>query len=94
MIKLSGFTETNSASVAARVIFTAHYDTPSNMVLPNLIIPRNLPLYFAYQFGVILLLFLLVGVGGHGGHLLAGEQDRSQKREESDCDSAEHTTSG
>ena len=32
----------------ARVIFTAHYDTPANMILPNLIIPRNLPLFFGY----------------------------------------------
>ena len=43
----------------AAVLFTAHYDTPANMVLPNLIIPRNLPLYFGYQLGIVALLFLL-----------------------------------
>ena len=56
----------------AAVLFTAHYDTPSNMVLPNLIIPRNLPLYFAYQFGVILLLFLLCGALSFGAYRLSG----------------------
>jgi len=38
---------------SAPVIFTAHYDTPANMLLPNLIIPRNLPLFFAYQLLVV-----------------------------------------
>ena len=47
---------------AARVIFTAHYDTPANMILPNLIIPRNLPLFFAYQLLVVGLL-VIVGLG-------------------------------
>ncbi|MBR1607106.1 MAG: M28 family peptidase [Clostridia bacterium] len=43
----------------AAVLFTAHYDTPANMLLPNLIIPRNLPLFFAYQLGIVILLFAL-----------------------------------
>lgn len=43
----------------ARVIFTAHYDTPANMVLPNLMLPRNLPLFSLYQIGVVLILLVI-----------------------------------
>ena len=50
----------------AAVLFTAHYDTPSTMVLPNLIIPRNLPLYFGYQLAIVALLFLLCGALSFG----------------------------
>lgn len=32
----------------AAVVFTAHYDTPANMVMPNLMLPRNIPLYLCY----------------------------------------------
>lgn len=42
----------------ARVIFTAHYDTPSVMPLPNLLIPRNLPLFFLWQLLIVALLFI------------------------------------
>lgn len=41
---------------AAEVVFTAHYDTPANMVLPNLMLPRNLPLFLLYQVGMVALL--------------------------------------
>ena len=48
----------------AKVIFTAHYDTPAKSVFPNIMIPRNKPLFFAYQFGIIaLLLMVSIGVG-------------------------------
>lgn len=48
----------------AKVIFTAHYDTPAKSVFPNIMIPRNKPLFFAYQFGLIfLLLAVSIGVG-------------------------------
>lgn len=42
----------------AAVLFTAHYDTPARMLLPNLIIPRNIPLFIAYQVLNVLLLFI------------------------------------
>ena len=34
----------------AEVVFTAHYDTPARALFPNLMIPRNQPLFWAYQF--------------------------------------------
>ncbi len=33
----------------AKVVLTAHYDTPARSVFPNIMIPRNIPLFFAYQ---------------------------------------------
>lgn len=47
----------------AEVIFTAHYDTPACSLFPNLMIPRNKPLFFIYQFlPVTLLLALSLGL--------------------------------
>lgn len=40
----------------ARFLLTAHYDTCSGMVLPNFITPCNVPLYLAYQLGLVFLL--------------------------------------
>ena len=37
----------------AEVVFTAHYDTPATIGLPNIMIPRNLPMFFAYQFLIV-----------------------------------------
>lgn len=48
----------------ARVICTAHYDTPAKALFPNLMIPRNNFLFFLYQFfmiGVILAVSILGG---------------------------------
>lgn len=45
----------------AAVVMTAHYDTPANMGFPNLMIPRNIPLYILYQLLVISVLLLLGG---------------------------------
>lgn len=48
----------------ARVICTAHYDTPAKSLFPNLMIPRNNFLFFLYQFfmvGVILAVSILGG---------------------------------
>ena len=56
----------------AAVLFTAHYDTPANMFLPNLIIPRNLPLFFGYQLLIIVLLLLLCGTLAFGVLRLTG----------------------
>lgn len=48
----------------AAVVFTAHYDTAADMLLPSLLLPRNLPLNLLYQLGVICLLAALgIGVG-------------------------------
>ena len=33
----------------AKVVFTAHYDTPAASLFPNIMIPRNIPLFLAYQ---------------------------------------------
>ncbi len=35
----------------AKVIFTAHYDTPATSLLPNLMLPKNKILGLVYQFG-------------------------------------------
>ena len=48
----------------AEIIFTAHYDTPANKLLPSLIIPRNLPLFFLYHLSIVLLLFVISFVMG------------------------------
>ena len=48
----------------AQVTFTAHYDTPATILLPDLQIPRNFAVYLLWQIGMIgglLLLSLLVG---------------------------------
>ncbi len=34
----------------AKVVFTAHYDTPAASLFPNIMIPRNQPLFWCYQF--------------------------------------------
>lgn len=34
----------------AKVVFTAHYDTPASSVFPNIMIPRNQLLFWCYQF--------------------------------------------
>lgn len=49
----------------AQVTFTAHYDTPAVNFLPNIMMPRNILLFFFYQFlivGLMLLAALIVGV--------------------------------
>ena len=49
----------------AEVTFTAHYDTPSTILLPDLHIPRNFPVYLLWQIGMIggmLALAFLVGL--------------------------------
>lgn len=48
----------------AEIIFTAHYDTPANILLPDIQIPRNYPVYLLHQIAIIggmLLLSLLAG---------------------------------
>ena len=59
----------------AEVIFTAHYDTPSTILLPDLQIPRNYPVYLLWQLliigGMLGISFLL----GFGLGLLSGSGD-------------------
>ena len=50
----------------AEVTFTAHYDTPATILLPDLQIPRNFPVYLLWQLVIIggmLVLSFLVGAG-------------------------------
>lgn len=49
----------------AEVVFTAHYDTPATIGLPNIMIPRNLPLFYGYQVllvGLLLVVAFAVGL--------------------------------
>ncbi len=64
----------------ACVTFTAHYDTPATILIPDLQIPRNFPVYLAWQallIGGMLGLSLLLGCAlglltGSGQALLLG----------------------
>lgn len=48
----------------AKVVFTAHYDTPAASLLPNVMTPRNRPFFFAYQMlQVSILIAVSVAVG-------------------------------
>lgn len=51
---------------SARVIFTAHYDTPQRSLLPNLMLVSNRVLYWAYQFVPVLIL-LAAAIGAAWG---------------------------
>ena len=64
----------------AEVTFTAHYDTPATILVPDLQIPRNYPVYLLWQLlmiGGMLLISLAVGLGvglvsGSGDAMLLG----------------------
>lgn len=59
------------APETSQVIFTAHYDTPARMVVPNLIFPANIPMFLCVQLALVLgLLAISVAVGGTVGMLL------------------------
>ncbi len=45
----------------AKVIYTAHYDTPAVMPIPNFLTPKNIPFYILYQLLITLIMILLVG---------------------------------
>ena len=47
---------------SAQVTYTAHYDTPAVMPLPNFLTPKNLLIYILYQL-VIVFIFLVVCMG-------------------------------
>lgn len=44
---------------SAKTVFTAHYDTPANNVLPNIMMPRNIPLFLLYQIFVVCVLLII-----------------------------------
>lgn len=46
----------------AKVVFTAHYDTPPVMPLPNFITPKSIFLYILYQIFMVAVLMLLPSV--------------------------------
>ena len=51
---------------AARVVYTAHYDTCPRLPFPNFITPKNIWIYLLYQVALVLLLMIpvfLVSVG-------------------------------
>lgn len=54
--------------LTAKVVCTAHYDTPAASLFPNLMIPRNQALFLLYQFVPVILL-LAVALGG--GYVIA-----------------------
>lgn len=43
----------------AKVVFTAHYDTPRRSVMPNLLMPKHKILHFFYMFSVILPILII-----------------------------------
>ena len=48
---------------SAKIVLTAHYDTPATSLFPNIMIPRNIPLFFSYQMlPVIVLLAIALSV--------------------------------
>lgn len=54
----------------AKVTYTAHYDTPAVMPLPNFITPKNLLVYILYQLLIVLVFFVVcMGLGGLAGWL-------------------------
>lgn len=53
-----------------KVIFTAHYDTPPTMPLPNFITPCNVGIYLLYQVGLVLGLLAVSAAAGAAAGLL------------------------
>lgn len=58
----------------ARFLLTAHYDTCAGMLLPNFISPCNVPLYLAYQLGLVFLLIIGAVAAGVAAGLLLGSE--------------------
>lgn len=57
----------------AKVLFTAHYDTPRRALLPNILLPANKVLKMAYTFGTLLpMLALSVAAGVLAGQAAGG----------------------
>ena len=45
--------------LTAKVVCTAHYDTPMHSLFPNIMIPRNKVLFWLYQFAPVTVMLLL-----------------------------------
>ena len=43
----------------AKAVFTAHYDTPARSIFPNIMIPKNRVIFYAYQFVPIIFLLII-----------------------------------
>ncbi len=55
----------------AKAIFTAHYDTPRRMLLPNFMLPENRFLFWAYNLGITFcMLMAAIGAAFAAGSLL------------------------
>ena len=62
---------------SARVVLTAHYDTPAASLFPNMMIPRNLLLFWILQ---LLPVFVILALSFGGGYVLSlpfGGDDRA-----------------
>ena len=62
---------------AARVIFTAHYDTPRRGLLPNLMLVTNPVLAWIYRLGTMILLMLLPAMAAALGAYRLLDLDRA-----------------
>lgn len=58
----------------AEVVFTAHYDTPPRMILPNMPLPRNFPLFLLYQLAIVALFLAAAGIVGGIAALLGADK--------------------
>lgn len=62
----------------AKVLVTAHYDTPATVGLPNVMLPMNRPMFYLVQalIALVMVVFIFVPTGDcektHGQHLLHG----------------------
>ena len=45
--------------LTAKVVFTAHYDTPAASLFPNIMIPRNQLLFWCYQFTPVIFMLTI-----------------------------------
>jgi len=58
---------------AAKVVFTAHYDTCAWMPFPNFITPRNFLIYLLYQLVLTVFLLIIPGVIAYASSFLVGD---------------------
>ena len=57
---------------SAKILYTAHYDTCSGTLIPNIVTPKNMLLYILYQIAIVALFFAVSFFVGYGaGYLLS-----------------------
>ncbi len=63
----------------AKVVFCAHFDTPASALFPNLMLPRNIFLFFLYQFIPVILILLCSYIPAMfiADHFFSGENNAS-----------------